>query len=39
MLKNSVSIRKYQRAIKNQLEDCVTFMEANSNEQKAYKGL
>lgn len=36
-MKKSVSIGKYQRAITNQLEDRVTFMEGISNEQKACK--
>ena len=35
--KNSVSIGKYQIAIKNKLEDHVAFMEGISNEQKACK--
>lgn len=39
ILKNSTSVEKYQIAIKNQLEDHVTFMEGTSNEQMACKGI
>lgn len=39
ILKKLVSIVKYWIEINDQLEDCVTFMEDISNDQKTFKGI